>query len=118
MAGSTTGPSRFLKHITPWRSTRISPSPPTINSSQIPPITPTAGRFRFFQDACTASSEHGGTYDAGRYSDAEIGAGAAAQHLGRRRADSGDRRHGADCLWPALNRPARGGRAIHARNAL
>ena len=31
-------------------------SPPTINSSQIPPITPIAGRSRSSQDACTASS--------------------------------------------------------------
>src|ERR1700730_18789031 len=114
MAGSTTGPSRFSKHITPWRSTRISPSPPTINLSPIRHTTPIAGRFRFFQDACTASSEHGGAYNASRYPDAEIGPGAAAQHLGRRRADPGDRGHGADRLWRRADRPALVGARCHA----
>src|SRR3981189_2663973 len=71
-----------------------------------------SGRESFGQDACTASSEQGGWHGASGYPGAGLWAGAAAQHLGPRGADSGDRRHGAD----RLRRRADGRAFIHPRN--
>ena len=50
-------PEQILEAYYAYRSARTSRSPPTINSSQIPPITPIAGRSRCSRAACMASSD-------------------------------------------------------------